>query len=74
MSGSPPAPLTPAERVALSVAAETLQQTALILRQEWNLFEVNYPDRATSEVYRGFLMAVHRIGRMATDIERKSAR
>jgi hypothetical protein len=72
MSDGAPASLTPAERVALAVAAETLQQTALTLRKEWNLFAVNHPDKATPEVHRGFLMAVHRIGHMAADIERNA--
>lgn len=72
MSGGASAPLTPAERVALTVAAETLRQTALNLRKDWELFAVTHPDKATPEVHKGFLMAVHRIGHAAANIERNT--
>lgn len=72
MSDSTPAPLTSAERVALRIAAQTLRQAAETLRREWYVFEEKHPDKATSEVCRGYLMAIHRIGHMADDIERNA--
>jgi hypothetical protein len=72
MGDSAPAPLTTAERVALTVAVETLRQTALNLRKDWDLFAVTHPDRATPDVHKGFLMAVHRIGHAIANIERNT--
>jgi hypothetical protein len=72
MSGDAPAPLTPAERVALRVSAETLRHTAQILRFDWDTFALAHPDKATPETHRGYLLAIQRIGHMVADIERNT--
>lgn len=72
MSGSAPAPLTPGERVALRVSAETLRHTTQVLQFDWDTFAVAHPDKATPDVHRGYLLAVQRISHMVADIERNT--
>jgi hypothetical protein len=70
VTDSAPAPLTAAERVALTIAAQTLRSTVATLNEEWAVFVMNNPDKVTPDIHRGYLLAVHRIAGIADNIER----
>lgn len=72
MTDGAPAPLTQAERVALTIAAQTLSTTVENLWMQWEHLKETHPEQITPEVRKGFKIALHWMSVRAENIERNA--